>query len=408
MPVYSARWVLPITHPPIPDGWVRTEAGQVEAFGDYQDRPAASPGAPAAVDLGETAILPALVNAHTHLELSWLRGRVPASSNLIDWIAAQMRLRRKDPADAIVVRDSAFAALAAMKASGTGAVGDVTNTLEVVDLLRESGMPGAVFYELIGFNPIDPAAIVADAFNRISATYTGPHLRAALAPHAPYSVSPALFSALAAHRRAAGPALPTSVHVGESRDELELLRSGTGRWRDMLERVGTWNPQFVAPGCGPVEHLDALGFWDRSSLAVHGVQLTPGALQRLAERGATLVTCPRSNRYVGAGDPPVEAFYASGVRVAVGTDSLASVEDLNLFQELAELHRIAPRVAPRSLIESATRSGAAALGLDGQLGVIAPAARARLIAVDVPRDVRDVEEYLVGGILPGQVHWLEE
>ena len=289
MPVYSARWVLPITHPPIPDGWVRTEAGRVEAFGDYQDRPAASPGAPAAVDLGETAILPALVNAHTHLELSWLRGRVPASSNLIDWIAAQMRLRRKDPADAIVVRDSAFAALAAMKASGTGAVGDVTNTLEVVDLLRESGMPGAVFYELIGFNPIDPAAIVADAFNRISATNTGPHLRAALAPHAPYSVSPALFSALAAHRRAAGSALPTSVHVGESRDELELLRSGTGRWRDMLERVGTWNPQFVAPGCGPVEHLDALGFWDRSSLAVHGVQLTPGALQRLAERGATLV-----------------------------------------------------------------------------------------------------------------------
>jgi cytosine/adenosine deaminase-related metal-dependent hydrolase len=128
----------------------------------------------------------------------------------------------------------------------------------------------------------------------------------------------------------------------------------------------------------------------------------------LADRGATLVTCPRSNRYVGAGEPPVAEFYASGVRVAVGTDSLASVEDLNLFGELAEIHRLAPRVAPRRILESATRTGAEALGLSGQVGVIQPAARASLIAVDVPRGVPDVEKYLVGGISPGQVRWLEE
>ncbi len=408
MPVYRARWVLPITTPPIPDGWVRTEAGRIAAIGSGPDQPAAPSDRTAPVDLGEVAVLPALVNAHTHLELSWLGGRVPPSTNLIDWIVEQMRIRRKDPAAAAVVRERASSAIAAMKASGTGVVGDVTNTLEVTDLLRDSGLAGVIFHEVIGFNPDDPTRIVDDAFDRVRALELGPRLRATVAPHAPYSVAPGLFQALSARRRAEGLKSPTTVHVAESQDELELLERGTGRWRMALERVGSWNPGFQAPRCGPVEYLDSLGFWQGSTLAVHGVHLTPAALRTLSERGATVVACPRSNRYVGTGVPPIESFFASGVRVAIGTDSLASVEDLNLFQEVAELHRMAPGVTPRALLACATRAGAEALGFGAELGVIAPGAEARLITVDVPRGVRDVEEYLVGGIEPGQVHWLEE
>jgi len=124
-------------------------------------------------------------------------------------------------------------------------------------------------------------------------------------------------------------------------------------------------------------------------------------------RGATLVTCPRSNQHTGAGAPPVERFFGSRVRVAVGTDSLASAPDLNVFSELAALRAIAPAVPAASLIESATRSGAEALGFGADYGTIEPGKSARLIAVSLPASSGDVEEYLVSGIQPGQVRWLD-
>jgi len=174
----------------------------------------------------------------------------------------------------------------------------------------------------------------------------------------------------------------------------------------VLEDVGSWDPTFVAPGGTPVEYLDASGFLDERVLAVHGVQMTAADLERLAARGVTLVTCPRSNGHTGAGAPPLEDFYASGVRVAVGTDSLASTPDLNVFAELAALRRLAPAVPARRLLDSATRAGADALGFGGQYGTIAPGMSARLIAVDVPAGVEDVEEYLVSGIEPAQIRWI--
>jgi cytosine/adenosine deaminase-related metal-dependent hydrolase len=139
---------------------------------------------------------------------------------------------------------------------------------------------------------------------------------------------------------------------------------------------------------------------------VHCVQLQDEDLRKLADAGATVVACPRSNRWTGAGIPPVERFYASGVRVAVGTDSLGSVEDLNLFAELAFMRELAPSVPARALLASATKHGADALGFGAELGTIEPGKRAELIAVTVPDDVTDVEQYLVSGISPEQVTWV--
>ena len=136
---------------------------------------------------------------------------------------------------------------------------------------------------------------------------------------------------------------------------------------------------------------------------MHGVHLTPADLERLRDQQAVIVTCPRSNEWVGAGMPPVSHFYASGVPVAIGTDSLASVGSLNLFDELAALRRIAPEVSAASLLESATRTGAEALGHGDRYGHIAPGKRAALLEVRVPAGIRDVEEYLVGGIAPDDI-----
>jgi cytosine/adenosine deaminase-related metal-dependent hydrolase len=133
--------------------------------------------------------------------------------------------------------------------------------------------------------------------------------------------------------------------------------------------------------------------------------LSSDALSRLAERGCVIVSCPRSNRWVGAGEPPIDRFYASGAPVAFGTDSLASAPDLNLFAELAAARTMSSVSASR-LLDSATRAGAEALGFGEELGTIDAGKRAALLAVRVPPDVVDVEEYLVRGVEPDAIDWL--
>jgi len=352
------------------------------------------------IDLGDVAILPGPVNAHTHLELSWMRNRIPPSDSMPVWASKLMALRREHGSDppapiAAAIRES--------RAAGTSLVGDVTNTLAAYDLVSDSRLEGAIFLELLGFNSPSPHRQVEAAQTSLDRLTPRHAWRRSIVPHAPFSVSPELFHAIG---KAAGD-YPVSVHLGESAEELEFLRSGTGAWRELLGRIGAWNEQWRPPACGPVEYLDRLGLVNDRLLAVHGTQLQQPELARLAAARATLVACPRSNRWTGAGTPPIQDFYESGVRVAIGTDSLASVDDLNLFAELADMHRLAPHVPAARLLESATVAGAQALGFADEFGTIEKGKRAELIAVQVPRGIDDVEQYLVGGIQPEAIRWLQ-
>lgn len=399
--LYRAAWVLPIVTPPIRDGWVLVRGDRIAAVGDGAPPHPGPHGRPER-DLGSRAILPGLVNAHTHLELAHLAGRVPPARAMPVWVCDLLAARGAGPPPVSPIVE----AVAAARRAGTALVGDVSNSLASVRPLADGPLSAHVFYELLGFALREADAYVRAAEATIASLPSTPRVRISLTVHAPYSVSPALFAAVGRWLAAAPPALKASVHVGESPEELEFLAEGRGPWRELLEALRVWTPEWVPPRCGPVEYLDRLGWVSDRLLAVHGVQLDQAALERLRDRGATLVTCPRSNQWVGAGPPPVERFYASGVRVAVGTDSLASVADLNLFAELAELRRLALRVPARRLLLSATRNGAVALGFGDEFGAIAPGLRAELLAVDVPASVQDVEEYLVSGIVPEQVTWL--
>jgi cytosine/adenosine deaminase-related metal-dependent hydrolase len=398
MPVYTAEWVVPMTGEPIHRGSISMEAGRIVGV---DDRARAD-----AVDLGDAAILPALVNAHTHLELSYLQGQVPPTGRFLDWIRTIMATRRQypDPNDRRIL-DAACAAIAQARASGTGLFGDVSNTLVTTKLLRDAGMPAQVFYELLRFNAADPESMAREARAKADAAPRNADVRVSLAAHAPYSVAPRLFTAIRADLDA-HPGAVTSVHLGESPEEIEFIKRGTGPWRGLLGELGVWTEEWQPPGTSPVEYLEQLGFLDRRVLAVHGVQFDGDDLDRLRARNMTVVSCPRSNQHVGVGAPPLEAFYAMDVNVAFGTDSLASVPDLNLFSELAEARRLAPRVPARALLESATCQGAAALGFADDFGTIERGKRAALIAVRIPADLEDVEEYLVGGIEPSAIEWL--
>lgn len=400
---YHARWVLPVASPPIADGWVAVDGGRVVAVG--RGRPA-----DLADDeqLGDVALMPGLVNAHTHLELSYLHDEVPPASEFVTWIRNVMAARRQrpDPRAADIV-DAIDRAIVESRASGTAVVGDVSNTLVTFEPLARSALAAIVFYELIRFNAPDPRALVDAATAEIEALAPTEWVRASLAAHAPYSVAPLVLRAIreAVDRDALR---PCSVHLCESAEETEFLRTGLGSWRRLLEDVGAWDPAWTPPGVSPVQFLDETGFLGANVLAVHGVQMTLDDLGRLKARGTTLVTCPRSNGHTGAGAPPIQDFYDAGVRVAIGTDSLASSPDLNVFAELATMRALAPAVPATALLESATIEGARALGFDADYGTIEPAKRARLIAVDLSPDVDDVEEYLVSGIRPAQIRWVTE
>jgi cytosine/adenosine deaminase-related metal-dependent hydrolase len=395
---YRADWVLPIIDEPIRGGVVSVAGDRIASVGT-----AASGDI---VDLGHCVILPSLVNAHTHLELSHLHGRIPKGANFVEWVSGVIAARRDFPDSTDPrIMDAAQRAIVDLEATGTGLVGEVSNTLVTVPLLRASQMPAQVFYEQLGFNALNPEEQVRQARQRLRAIEKGTDLRVALAPHAPYSVSPQLFTAIRADLDAHQPAVST-VHLGESPDEVEFLKRGTGRFRDLLERMGVWTDEWRSPGVSPVAYLSDLAFLDRSVLAVHGVQFEGEDLSTLATLGSTIVSCPRSNEYVGVGAPPLEAFYAMDVDVAFGTDSLASAPDLNVFAELAEARRLAPRVPARRLLESATRIGARALGFENDLGTIEPHKRASLIVVRLADAVTDVEEYLVSGISPEAISWL--
>ncbi len=394
--VLRARWVLPITAPPVSDGWVHVRRGRVVALGGGTPPPL--PGSDER-DLGHAVLLPGLVNAHTHLELSWLWGKVPPAASLPAWVGSLLARRAEAAADDVAAMRQA---IVDAEEAGTAAVGDISNTLASVPCLVKSRLHAVVFKEIIGFSPGDADATVADGEAAIDRMPRPSRLRIVLAPHAPYSVAPSLISAIAAS--AARREAVTSIHLGESPEEVAFLADGSGAWRALLEARGAWNRAWAPPACGPVEYIDRLGALGPRTLVVHGVQCSDRELSLIATRGATLVTCPRSNVWVGVGAPPASRFFASGVRVAIGTDSLASGTDLNVFSEVSTLHHLAPEVPPARLLHSATRAGALALGLD-RLGAIEPGAVARLITVDLPMGVRDVERYLVEGVDPGQIAW---
>jgi cytosine/adenosine deaminase-related metal-dependent hydrolase len=380
---------------------VAIDGGRIAAYGSDTGR---RESMAREIDLGNVAILPGLVNAHTHLELSHLRGRIPAGQTFVSWIRAVIAARgnNAEPGIPAAIEEGIAEAIRC----GTAAVGDITNTLTTCAPLAGSALDGVVFYEIIGFNPKDPIGLVNRAMEAIRAAPARDRVRTTLAAHAPYSVAPAVLRAIAAAVESDG--LPCSIHVAESIEETEFLRTGGGPWRALLEDLGVWNPAWIAPGVSPVGYLDDEGFFAPRVLAVHGVRVTAGDLERLAARRATIVACPRSNAYTGAGTPPIEQFYASGVQVAVGTDSLASTPDLNVFSELAMMRALGPGVPAARLLDSATRQGARALGLEAHYGTMSPGTRARLVTVTVPPGVHDVEEYLVSGIRPEQIAWVDE
>ena len=396
--VHRAKWVAPVSSPVVEDGAVAVAGGRIVAVGRAYDLRREFTGP--IFDHGEGAILPALVNAHVHLEFSALRGTLTPTDNLGDWLnSALAGYAALSPEE---IGRGIACGLAELRRFGTILVGEVSNTGRSLLPLAASGLGYHYFFECLGFDLLEKRPL-EDDFPVFATAQALSRTNFSAAAHAPYSVSEALFLRVrtwnARYQR------PSTVHLAESQEERQFLREGNGFFRELLERRGRWPNNYKAPGCSPAALLDRLDFLQPDTLAVHGLWLDPEDLAILARRRTWLVLCPRSNRFTGAGFPDLPALRQAGVRLALGTDSLAGNDDLNLFKEMSCLHEQFPGFPIPELLAWGTLNGAAALNRAAELGSLTPGKNAALLFIPVKARREFWPELLQAGAA-GHISWI--
>jgi cytosine/adenosine deaminase-related metal-dependent hydrolase len=308
-----------------------------------------------------------------HLEFSALAGRVPPQDRWEDWLAATLAAQAAlAPAEIEAGLDNGMEAL---EFTGTILVGEVTNTGASWPRLQAGPLAYHLFYECLGFNLVEAFDLPAP-FPFFRPPEVASALWLSAAAHAPYSVSPALFQAVDRWNAPRGGL--QMVHLAESRAETDFLAHGNQFLQDLLKERGRWLPDFQPPGVSPAAYLNGLGFLGPRTLTVHGTWLSPRDCRLLAATGTWLILCPRSNSYSGAGRAPVPQLLAAGVKTALGTDSLASNWDLNLFGEMQWLCQNYPDYPKELWLRFGTLNGARALSRHQEYGSITPGKRAAL------------------------------
>ena len=400
--LYTARLVFPVSAAPIRDGVVAAEDRRILAVGTAADLRGRYPGA-RVVELGERALLPGLVNAHTHLELTHHAGHVPDNLPLIEWIYPLVSYSRtRTPED---FENAAGAGVEMLRASGTVAVGEICTFGQGVRPLVESGLYGVVYYELLSPDPARADELLRQGQLQIEdwrREYPQSRIRFGLAPHTPYTVSAELLRAVAEWCRAED--VPLTIHAAEPPAETQFLRDATGPIADLLYAGAGWpvHPE-RAPAVSPITYLDQLGVLTARPLLAHGVQVDADDVARIAQAGAAVAHCPRSNAQLRCGRMPYGLYRAAGVRLALGTDSLASSPSLALWDEAVYAETLHAATGepptPSELLRLATLGGADALGLAHQLGSLEPGKLAALACLPLdtlsPDERGDAEAVLV-------------
>lgn len=328
-------------------------------------------------DCGDAVLVPGTVNAHSHLELAHLRGRAPAPAGFAAWAAWLVGQDLAPPPAAVL-----DAAVAEMAASGTAAVIDVGSRAgaAVAAALDRAGLAGLVCHEAFGWKP-GRNAPVPEAL-AAATTPDGP-VRAAASGHALYSTSPENL------RRARDACrvrrAPFCLHLAEHDAETALLATGGGPLAALL--AGRVLPRnYAPPGLSPVAAADALGLLGPDTLAVHVVCADAADRRRLAASGASVCLCPRSNARIGVGVADAPALCAAGVPLCLGTDSLASNDDLDLWNEVRALFTAFPDFPAQAVLAALTATPARLLGRT-RLGCLAPGSEGGFAVV--PPDLRE-------------------
>ena len=396
---YHARWVLPIVAPPIDDGTVVVDDDRIAWVGPREQAPEGGSDD----DLGHAVLMPGLVNAHTHLELTVMRGFLEDLA-FFDWVRALARARRH-ALDAAALLDSARLGVSEGLRAGVTTFADTGDSTAAFDALREIGARGIAYREVFGPDPARVEASMAGLRASVDAmrVLETPLVRVGVSPHAPYSVSDALFEAVAAY--AAAEHLPMAVHIAEGEDESMLVERAQGPFADFLRSRGL----DVEPRArSPITLLERCGVLATRPLLIHAVRSDAPDIAAMARHRCAVAHCPASNAKLAHGIAPLLEMLDAGLDVGLGSDSMASNNRMDILGE-GRLASLQQRLRTRrvdalpsvQVLELATRGGARALGLGDAVGVLAEGFQADLAAFDLhglAGPVHDVAAALVHAV----------
>jgi 5-methylthioadenosine/S-adenosylhomocysteine deaminase len=370
--VVTGGTVITMAGPNIDDGAVAIDKGDIVAVGKSADIAKRFAGTDTIHARG-SAILPGFVNAHTHVPMTLFRG-IADDRDLMDWLQHFIFPAEAKNVDRDFVRWGTRLAAAEMIASGTTTFTDMYYfESDIAAEAKKAGLRAVVGETMIDFPVADNKTWdAAVAYVRTFVTrWRGDRLiTAALAPHAPYTVSRAHLEqvrALATELHA-----PILIHVAETKGEAAQIKDNTG-------------------GLSSAAYLDSIGFLGHDVIAAHGVWLTPEDIQTFAKKRVGVAHCPESNMMLASGVAHVVDMRKAGVSVGLGTDGPAgSNNNLDMVEEAASAARLQkitlgdPKaLSARDVLEMATIGGAKVLGMEDRIGTLEAGKRADVIVIDL-------------------------
>jgi len=385
--IHRAGWVLIDPYNIIDNGFVKTEFGKIVDVG--QGRVAG--GSEQIIDHGTGLLMPCLVNAHTHLELSALKNKTNTDSGFISWV--QSVIEKREEAGEEKLLTGIYDGIKELTATGSLIAGEIASLGLTRQPFLDSILSGVWFQEYLG----------VDLGTSLECETIRSGKIISVAGHAPHTTSSDFLSKLKA--AADKSCLPFSLHLAESKEEVEFLTTGKGQWADFLDQRKVDTSAIHLTGAGPVKYADQMGLLDENTLAVHLVFAEKNDIRLLADRNINACLCPRSNYMLHRQLPDVPMMVKSGLKLCLGTDSLASNDSLSIFDEMKFLSRSFSNISPADIISMATVNGALALGLKKSQGRLTPGRMAKMIFLPVKASSPDqVLESVVSENFSGKIH----
>jgi len=386
---YHARWIVPVSSPPIHDGCVTVSNGRIVYVGSMSSAPTVEMRT-----FGNAVLMPGLVNTHTHLELTAMRGFLEDLA-FRPWVL-RLTKARAEVLDRSTMLASAIVAIAEGLQAGITTFAETSSSGVGHEALRTTGARGIVYQEVFGPHPDQVTDAVAELTRSVADLRRADTslVRTGVSPHAPYSVSDGLFAAVADYARTED--LQVAVHIAESEAESQLVKNGDGSF------ASAWRSREIPVGAGaasPVALLDKTGILRTRPLLIHCVRVGGVDMTRMMDTGCGVAHCPASNAKLGHGIAPVHEMLQLGIQVGLGTDSVASNNRIDVLDEarVAVLLQRARLGSPDVLgatraLEMATLGGARAIGMSRDVGSLEVGKAADLAAFSLD-GVREVPAY---------------
>ncbi|MDY6863435.1 MAG: amidohydrolase family protein [Thermodesulfobacteriota bacterium] len=358
MKTLRVRLLFPVTQPSIENGkLVVDDSGRIIFIGKWDGKREGE------LITWDGMALPGLINTHVHLELGHLKDKIPKGEGVTSWVKRlqyeRAMLNNEDTKRGIIE------GIEKIKEDGVIAIGEVGNSFSSLQYLKNTPFRVVYFYEILGFIPDAAEEILDTSLNKIKHYQSlYPEVKFNLAPHALYSTSERLIKLIFSRKEFK----VTSIHIAEGKEETQFLLTGNGPWKAYLEEIGKWPPDWKFPGISPVLYFKTI-FTSKRTVLVHLCNISQYEIAWLKEKeNIVACICPRSNLYITDKLSPIDKLFKGGMKISLGTDSLASNRNLSIRLEMKEVKRHFPSIPCEEIIRMATINGALSLGMEDELG----------------------------------------